>query len=193
MWTICCHTPSYRWSYSAHCRILAHLHYTYSSFVYRTGWQVHRYTNTVLEIPYTQVIKCSDSIHIYTSTCAPCTVVYTYRSTGTQYTTDFTHTSTCTQCTTKYTYISVCTQYPTDYTNESFHVKWTNEKTRISLILFILDRLEVPREVWKTANFHNFIWCSFSLIALWMRNFFSQTCNCEYTHKSSCNWHRSVW
>jgi hypothetical protein len=49
----------------------------------------------------------------------------------------------------------------------SFHVKWTNEKTRPSLILFILDRLEVPREVWKTANFHNFICCSFSLTDLW--------------------------
>jgi hypothetical protein len=41
------------------------------------------------------------------------------------------------------------------------------EKTRPSLILFILGRLEVPREVWKTANFHNFICCRFSLIALW--------------------------
>ena len=51
--------------------------------------------------------------------------------------------------------------------NGSFHVKWTNEKTRPSLILFILGRLEVPQEVWKTANFHNFICCSFSLIALW--------------------------
>jgi hypothetical protein len=49
----------------------------------------------------------------------------------------------------------------------SFHVKWTNEKTWPSLILFILGRLEVPQEVWKTANFHNFICCSFSLIALW--------------------------
>jgi len=49
----------------------------------------------------------------------------------------------------------------------SFHVKWTNEKTRPSLILFILGRLEVSREVWKTTNFHNFICCSFSLIALW--------------------------
>jgi hypothetical protein len=53
----------------------------------------------------------------------------------------------------------------------SFNVKWTNKKTRPSLILFILGRLEVPREVWKTTDFHNCICCSFSLIALWMHNF----------------------
>jgi hypothetical protein len=57
-------------------------------------------------------------------------------------------------------------RYP-DLTYGSFHVKWTNEKTRPSLILCILGRLEVPREVWKSTNFHNFICCSFSLIALW--------------------------
>ena len=55
----------------------------------------------------------------------------------------------------------------TQNTYGSFHAKWTNEKTRPSLILFTLGRLEVPREVWKTANFHNFICCSFSLMALW--------------------------
>jgi hypothetical protein len=47
------------------------------------------------------------------------------------------------------------------------NVKWTNEKPRPSPILFILGRLEVPQEVGKTANFHNFICRSFSLIALW--------------------------
>jgi hypothetical protein len=41
------------------------------------------------------------------------------------------------------------------------------KQTGPSLILFILGRLEVPREVWKTVHFHNFIYCSFSLIALW--------------------------
>jgi hypothetical protein len=38
------------------------------------------------------------------------------------------------------------------------------KKTIPSRILFILGRLEVLREVWKAANFHNCICCTFSLI-----------------------------